>query len=194
MIPGEQQKKIEGHVRGILEALGYEPSVDPHFRDTPKRVAKMFGEVLDGNYRQWPDFKKRMTVFEERQYKGMIVVTSSFYSYCAHHMALFSGRFALGYIPHDGKVLGLSKLVRIFREGCRHLTTQEAITQGAVDSLELITGCPDIACVAQAEHSCMSCRGVQAHNSHTTTQAWKGIFESNVALRQEFLSHFDRSK
>ena len=71
MIPVEQQKKIEEHVRGILEALGYEPSVDPHFRDTPKRVAKMFGEVLDGNYRHWPDFKKRMTVFEERQYKDL---------------------------------------------------------------------------------------------------------------------------
>lgn len=193
MIPDINKDMIAIHVRGILTELGYEPD-DPHFKDTPKRVAKMFGEILDGNFRKPEDVKARMTVFEEQQYKGMIVVTSSFYSFCAHHMAMFSGRFALGYIPHEGKVLGLSKLVRIFREGCRHLTTQEAVTQKAVNLLHEVTGCPDIACVAVAEHSCMSCRGVQAHDTHTTTQAWRGAFEGDVNLRREFLSHFDRSR
>lgn len=185
-IPVDRFLAIQESVQTLLLALGYKTE-DPHFADTPKRVAKMMAETLNGNFIKKEEFLKRMTVFEEQKYKGIVAVRGvRFYSYCAHHMALFSGTFSLGYLPTDNKVLGLSKLVRIFRYGCKHLTTQEAITQGAADLLTEITKAPAI-CRVVSEHTCMSCRGVQAHGAETVTIAHTGLFASDRTAREEAL-------
>lgn len=190
MLPDKAKQQIEFHVAGILQALGYD-TANEHFIATPKRIAKMMSEVLDGNFRDPVEFRKRMTVFEERSYNGPVMECGvPFYSFCAHHGALFHGRFSLGYYTQGTKVLGLSKLVRIFREGCHHLTTQEAITQRAVDLLVSIVETPDVMCHVVAEHTCMSCRSVQTHGAMTSTYAYGkgGIFERDVAVREQFLA------
>jgi GTP cyclohydrolase I len=186
----DRQQRIQGIIRDLLDALGYAQD-DPHTKDTPLRVAKMFSEVLDGPFRDYADFEKRMTVFEERKYNGIIMEGGvPFYSFCAHHMALFTGRFSIGYYPKNGRILGLSKLIRIFREGCRFLTTQEAITEQAVTLLSHIADTEDVICHVVAEHTCMSCRGVQTHGALTTTVAYRptGIFAKDPSVREQFLA------
>jgi GTP cyclohydrolase I len=185
-LPLQSFEMIRQGVHMILEGLGEDTSKEGHFRDTPMRVARMMDRVLDANFTEMPE----MTTFTDPGYYGMIMVHKvPFYSFCAHHMLPFMGHFALGYLPKDDKILGLSKLVRIFRYGCKRLTTQEDVTQRAVDGLyQALDGvCTGAACYVNAEHTCMSLRGVQAHGARTTTTAWKGEFQTNLELREHFL-------
>lgn len=185
-LPEKNMKDLEHHIRGILVALGEEPD-SAHFQKTPQRVAKFFASTLDGNFRDPEAFKERMTQFDEQDWTGMIAVHGhKFYSYCAHHMALFHGRFSLGYLPSQRKVLGASKLIRIFREGCRLLTTQEAITHAALTRLRDISGCPDVICHVHAEHTCMSCRGVQSHAGAYVTEDVFGFKDKEDRIARFF--------
>lgn len=183
-----RQERIEKIIGELLVELGHEN--DPHTKDTPKRMAKMYREVLDGPFRDKSRLMSRMTTFEEKSYSGVVFVQSQFYAFCAHHMALFRGKFGIAYIPYDNKVLGLSKLIRIFREGCRTMTTQEVVTAKAVNLVREVTGSPDVACITRAAHSCMECRGVQAHGSDTVTMVGTGRFEPGTPTRAEFIQHF----
>lgn len=186
MLPPENHKLIVEGVTLILKGLGENPN-EGHFTDTPERVAKMYGKILGGRY----DDPPKMTTFDDDLYGGIVMCHHvPFYSFCAHHMLPFMGHFSLGYIPSSGKVLGLSKLVRIFRQGCKRLTTQETITQLGVDLLyqALEDGVAGAMCYVNAEHSCMALRGVQAHGARTTTIAYKGRFESDTSLREQFLA------
>ena len=189
-IPQPQVQVIETAVRSILEAVG-ESTASGHFQRTPYRVGKMLSDILDGNYKPL-DLDRLTTFANDGSYKGIVIVHRvPFYSFCAHHLMPFFGHFALGYLPGD-QVLGLSKLVRVFRYFCKKPTTQETITQAPLDVLDdILGGTPGYRgamCMVTAEHTCMSMRGVQAHGAKTTTSAYSGAFQDDLALRQQFLA------
>ena len=188
-LPKQNHEMIKTAVRMLIEAVGENPDVG-HFQQTPHRVAAMFDKILDANFshiehQRWTTFPN-----DDPEYNGIIMCHHvPFYSFCAHHLLPFMGRFALGYIPGGGEILGLSKLIRIFRLGCKKPTTQEALTQEAVDAVgELLPEAEGVIAHVEAEHTCMSLRGVQAHGARTTTVAYIGAFENDIELRNQFLN------
>lgn len=182
-LPAENKQMIMDGVRLILQGLGEDPDRDG-LKDTPMRVAKLYDDVLDGQYAPLP----KLTTFEEH-YKGMVMVHHvPFYGFCEHHMLPFNGHFGIGYIPgKSGKVLGLSKLVRLFRHPCKRVGTQERITEAAVRLLKEHVQPEGGICYVTAEHTCMSLRGVKSPGAKTTTWAYTGVFETNTELRQQFI-------
>lgn len=184
----ERQAKIMDAVGMALSAIGT-PENCPHSAGTPRRVARMLSTILDGYVTPFP--MDRMTTFaNDGSYKGIVIVHNvPFYSFCAHHLMPFFGHFSLGYMP-ESKILGLSKLVRAFRHGCKRPTTQEEVTQTAVKRLQEVLGAnTSIVCQVTAEHTCMSMRGVQAHGARTTTLEATGLFNSTPALLHQVTQH-----
>ncbi len=179
----ENKKKIEDGVRLMLEGLG-EDLTRNGIANTPVRVAKLYEDILDGHFAELPE----LTSFDPEKFNGPVMVHHvPFYAFCEHHMLPFIGHFSMGYVP-DKQVLGLSKLVRIFRQGCKRLTIHERITQEAVDLMMKEVQPKGAICYVTAEHTCMSLRGVKSPGSWTTTVAYKGIFEENPELRQLFVN------
>jgi GTP cyclohydrolase I len=184
-LPRENMEKIAQGVRLILEAVGEEPD-GVHFRDTPHRVARMYDAVLSGRFSPGV----AATSFPETGYKGIILVRGvRFYAFCAHHMAPFHGTADVAYLPAltDTKLVGLSKLVRLLRQGCKLFTTQESVTRAAREAIEKAVPNRGVIVRAVAEHSCMSTRGVLAHGAETVTMDYCGEFETSGMWRQTFL-------
>lgn len=181
--------ELAEHIRAVLKVLEYDVS-GVHFRDSPIRIAKTLLALTCGHLESEEDFLARMRVFDEPEIMGPVMVhRASFYSFCAHHGMMFSGTFALGYHPRvlegtEGcRVLGLSKLIRIFRRGCKAFTTQERITKQATDWLAAITESQDVFCMVNATHSCMECRGVQSHGAYTFTSDIRGAFKNDPMMQ-----------
>ncbi len=185
-LPIENRAKIQLAVTEILYALGCNPN-EGHFKQTPARVARMLNDIADANFTNFESGS--YTTFPNEGYCGIVMCHHvPFYSFCAHHLLPFLGSFALGYLPGPREILGLSKLVRLFRFGSKKPTTQEELTQGPVDLIgELLPDARGVICYVDAEHTCMSLRGVQAHGARTTTVAYSGAFEKDVELRNQFL-------
>lgn len=183
-IPEDDKRQIRVAITGLLEALGCDLDSE-EFKNTPARVARLYSDILDGNYHKLDEAK--MTSFREVEYDGMVMVTRApFYGFCAHHFLPFIGTFSMAYVP-DKKVLGLSKLIRIFRYFTKVPSTQENITKKAVDALMKISEARGAMCYVTAEHMCMSLRGVKSPGSMTTTMSSLGVFEDQSELRQQFL-------
>lgn len=181
-LPEKNFGMVEEGIRMILRGLGEDPSREG-IKDTPRRVAKMYSDILDGQFIEAGEF----TSFGGEDYEGSVMVHHvPFYAFCEHHMAMFHGHFGLAYIPRD-RILGLSKLVRIFRVGCKKVTIQERITEEAVALLEKCAKPQGSICYVKAEHTCMSLRGVKSPGSLTTTVAYRGLYEENLELRQQFI-------
>jgi GTP cyclohydrolase I len=182
MIPKDKMQLLEMHVRGILECLGEDPNRDG-LKDTPRRVARLYDDVLDGRFCAPPV----MTSFKDENYGGVVNVHHfPFYSFCEHHLVPFQGHAAVAYIPNELTV-GLSKLVRAFRYHCKRVTIQERLTRDALDTIVAATQPKGAIVWAQAEHLCMSLRGVKAPGAKTTTTAYYGVFETDIQLREQFL-------
>lgn len=182
-LPESNMSMIEEGIRMILKGLGESPDRDG-IRETPKRVARMYSDILDGNFIEKDEF----TSFGGEEYEGAVMVHHvPFYAFCEHHMSMFYGHFGMAYIPGD-RILGLSKLIRIFRVGCKKITIQERITEEAVELLEESANPMGSMCYVQAEHTCMSLRGVKSPGSLTTTWAYRGEYEKNLELRQQFIN------
>lgn len=169
----------------IIEALGHDLN-DPMFKDTPRRVSNLYADILDGNFRKLgPQTKFPNT--GSSAYEGMVAVHKvPFYAFCAHHMLPFQGHFGMAYIPGEN-VLGLSKLIRIFRHHCKRLTTQEELTKSALTSLCEAIQPQGAAIYVVAEHMCMTLRGVKSPGSLTTTMDFSGMFKTTSELRQIFI-------
>jgi len=172
---------IKEAVQQILLALGEDPNREGLLR-TPERVAKMFSDVLDGNHSRPPI----PTTFEELDGVPDQVVTHNtpFYAYCEHHMAIFTGTVAIGYVPKDNRVIGLSKLVRIFRYYCKRPTIQERI--GMLTIKAILAHTNGAICQITAEHTCMSLRGIKSAGARTTTLTFNGAYSSNADLIHDF--------
>ncbi|MBA2875024.1 GTP cyclohydrolase I FolE [Thermaerobacillus caldiproteolyticus] len=178
-------EQIEHAVRLILEAIGEDPNREG-LRDTPKRVAKMYAEVFAGLVE---DPKEHLqTVFSEDHEELVLVKDIPFFSMCEHHLVPFFGVAHVAYIPRGGKVTGLSKLARAVEAVARRPQLQERITATVADAIMETLEPHGVMVVVEAEHMCMTMRGVKKPGAKTVTTAVRGTFETNDAARAEVVS------
>ncbi|MHC4720779.1 MAG: GTP cyclohydrolase I FolE [Planctomycetota bacterium] len=175
--------KIEDAVRQILVAVGEDVGREG-LRHTPKRVAKMYAELLAG-MRQDPKEHLR-SVFREEYNEVVLLRDISFSSVCEHHMMPFIGKCHVAYLP-DGQVLGVSKLARVVDCFARRLQVQERLTVQIADFLMDNLKPKGVAVVVEASHSCMTIRGIKKPGSVMVTSALRGIFIRDSKSRNEVL-------
>lgn len=178
--------KIEQGVRLILEGIGEDPGREG-LRETPTRVAKMYEEVCAG-MQQDPAEHFEMT-FDEHHEEMVLVRDIPFYSLCEHHLMPFFGMAHVAYIPAvDGRICGLSKLARLVDVFAKRPQVQERLTSQIADTLIEELHPQGAIVVLEAEHLCMSMRGVKKPGARTMTSAVRGAFERSQATRSEALS------
>jgi len=176
-------KSIERAVRDILTAVGEDPDREG-LQETPARVARMYAEMFSGLHDDPRVHLKK--VFSEKYDEVVVVRDIAFSSMCEHHLLPFSGKAHIGYIP-DGRVVGLSKLVRVVESVARRPQVQERMTETIADLLVSELNAKGVAVIVEASHSCMTIRGVCKPDSLCVTSAMKGIFRSNISSRSEIL-------
>ncbi|MDA1010965.1 MAG: GTP cyclohydrolase I FolE [Chloroflexi bacterium] len=170
-------------VTDLIGALGLDTTSNG-LADTPRRIADMYLEVFEG---LWLDPHEPLSVqFEEGHSEMVILRDVPFYSMCEHHFLPFHGRAHVGYLP-DGKIVGLSKLARAIEIYARRPQVQERLTSQIADCLEEVIGAKGAGVVIEAEHLCMTSRGVRKPGSVMVTSAMRGRFREDEATRQEFL-------
>jgi len=179
------QEKIKKAVRMILEAIGEDPEREGLI-ETPDRVARMYNEIFSG---LWEDPESHLEkVFSEQHEEMIIVKDIPLYSMCEHHLLPFYGRAHVAYIPREGKVTGLSKLARVVEGFAKRPQLQERLTSQIADSIMRKLNAQGVLVVVEAEHMCMTFRGVKKPGSKTVTSAVRGIFHRNKATRAEAFS------
>ncbi|QEL21252.1 GTP cyclohydrolase I FolE [Bosea sp. F3-2] len=180
------REEAEAAVRTLILWAGDDPSREG-LAETPQRVAKAYKELYSGYAEDPHDILDR--VFEEVDgYQDMVLVRDiPFYSHCEHHMVPFVGKAHIGYYPSKG-VVGLSKLARIVDVYARRLQTQETMTAQIADVIEEALEPRGIAILVEAEHMCMSMRGVQKQGSSTMTTQYRGIFRDDPAEQVRFFT------
>jgi GTP cyclohydrolase I len=173
-------------VRALLEALGEDPE-RAGLKRTPERVAKLLEEFTSG--RDVDPSSVLTPVFDEQHDEMILVKDIPFASLCEHHLVPFVGRAHVGYIPNkNGRVTGLSKLARVVDICARRLQMQERMTTQVADAIEHALDPRGVIVMVEAEHMCMSMRGVQKPGHLTVTSAVRGVFRENVATRAEAMS------
>lgn len=178
--------KIEAGVRMLLEGIGEDPDREG-LQKTPYRVAKMYEEVFAG-IQEDPAQHFEVT-FDEHHEEMVLVKDIPFYSMCEHHLVPFFGMAHVAYIPAaDGRICGLSKLARLIDAFAKRPQVQERLTSQVADTLIEHLDPQGVIVVLEAEHMCMSMRGVKKPGAKTTTSAVRGLFERNQATRSEALS------
>ncbi len=176
---------IEGAVRTILTAIGEDPDREG-LVETPRRVARMYAEVFSG-LRITPESVVE-TIFEDEEHHEIVMVRDiPFYSMCEHHLIPFHGRAHVAYTPR-GTVTGLSKLARLVETYARRPQMQERLTTQVADTLMEALEPYGVMVVVEAEHLCMSMRGVRKPGSITVTSAVRGSFDEDPATRAEAMS------
>lgn len=179
------EARIEHAVREVLAAVGEDPDRDG-LLDTPARVARSYRELLGGYAEDPADHLDRQ--FEVDHDEMVIVKDIPFASMCEHHMLPFIGRAHVAYLPGSGgKVCGLSKLARLVEGYARRLQVQERLTGQVADALVDRLEASGVLVVIEAEHLCMSIRGVRKPGSSTTTSAVRGLLKQSAATRAEAL-------
>ncbi|MCA0990788.1 MULTISPECIES: GTP cyclohydrolase I FolE [Bacillales] len=177
-------EKIQEAVTMILEAIGEDPNREG-LLDTPKRVARMYEEIFQGLHQ---DPKEHFqTIFGEDHEELVLVKDIPFYSTCEHHLVPFFGKAHVAYIPKGGKVTGLSKLARAVESVTKRPQLQERITSTIANSMVDTLEPHGVMVVVEAEHMCMTMRGVKKPGSSTVTSAVRGVFENDTAARAEVL-------
>ena len=179
------KEKIEKAVRDILEAIGEDPDREG-LKETPKRVANMYEEIL-GGINQSPE--EHLKIFNEPGNDEMVIVRDiPLYSMCEHHLLPFIGKAHIAYIPDEGRIIGLSKLARIVNVYAKRLQVQERLTAEIADFLYTKLGAKSVAVIIEAEHLCMTMRGVRAAGAKTETSALRGYVRSDAKLRAEVMT------
>lgn len=179
------KKKIERAIRDILEAIGENPK-RKDLLNTPLRVAEMYEEIFSGiNY----DPSKELEVVLDQKHDEIILLKNiSLYSVCEHHLIPFIGRAHIAYIPKNGRVTGLSKLARVVDILSKRLQVQERLTTQIAEIIMTKLKPQGCMVVIEAEHLCMSFRGVKKTGALTVTSAVRGIFKENEKTRSETLA------
>lgn len=185
--PAEKIEIIQNHFHQIMEALGMDMT-DDSLKDSPKRVAKMFVNEIFGGL--LPENSPRISTFSNKyKYRQMLVEKDiTVYSFCEHHFLPIIGRAHVAYIS-NGEVIGLSKINRIVDYYSKRPQVQERLTMQIVDALKSALGTKDVACIIEAKHLCVNCRGIKDTASSTTTAELSGLFRTNPITRQEFLHY-----
>lgn len=177
--------KIETAVRMLLEAIGEDPEREG-LKGTPERVGRMYEEVFRGIAE---DPSEHLQVLFTESHDEMVLVKDiPLYSMCEHHLLPFYGRAHVAYIPRKGKITGLSKLARVVEGFATRPQLQERLTTQIADSIHEKLQPWGVIVVIEAEHFCMTMRGIRKPGSLTVTSAVRGIFETNPASRAEALA------
>jgi GTP cyclohydrolase IA len=177
--------QLEDAVRLILEAIGENPNREG-LLDTPKRVAKMYEEVFSGltdDPKQYFD-----TIFSEDHEELVLVKDIPFYSMCEHHLVPFFGKAHVAYLPQNGRVTGLSKLARAVEAVAKRPQLQERITSTIANAIMEKLEPHGVMVVVEAEHMCMTMRGVKKPGAKTVTTAARGMFQKDSEARSEVLA------
>ena len=180
--------KIEEAVKLLLEGIG-EDADREGLKDTPERVARMYTELCAG-MEKTPD-KHLSRTFTCDNDNVVIEKDITFYSTCEHHLMPFYGKVHIAYIP-NGKVVGISKLARTVEVYARRLQIQEQMTNQIAEAIERCLDAKGVLVMVEAEHMCMSARGIKKPGSKTITFSAKGIFEENDSFRSEIVSIFNK--
>ena len=183
--------RIEAAVREILTAVGEDPDRDG-LLETPARVARMYAEVFEGLDQNADE--PLSTTFEIDHQELVLVRDIRFHSMCEHHLLPFHGVAHVGYIPGQGKVTGLSKLARLVHVYARRPQVQERITTQIADALIEQIDAAGAIVVIEAEHMCMSMRGVRAEGARTVTSAVRGMLRDSASTRAEAMSLIHRGR
>jgi GTP cyclohydrolase I len=177
--------KIVRGVRLILEGIGEDPEREG-LLDTPSRVARMYQELLYGT---GTEAASEITcTFNEDTDELVLVRDISFSSTCEHHLVPFVGVAHVAYIPEGGRITGLSKIARVVELASRRLQVQERMTAQIADAMMSRLAPQGVAVLLEAEHFCMSIRGVRKPGARTITSALRGIFKDNKATRAEVMA------
>ncbi len=179
------KKRIEKAVREILLAIG-EDVTRHDIKDTPKRVAEMYGEILGGT-KVNPE-KELEVVFEKDHDEIILLKGIPLYSICEHHLLPFIGKAHVAYIPGNNKVTGLSKLVRVVDTLSKRLQVQERLTTDIAEIIMRKLSPKGVLVIIEAEHLCMSMRGVRKPGVLTITSAVRGVFRQNEKTRAEAMA------
>ena len=180
------QGRIEGAVRELLAAIGEDPQRDG-LQNTPGRVARMFGEIFAGI---GTDPGAVLAVTFEADHDEMVLVRDiPFASVCEHHLVPFIGKAHVAYIPNaDGRITGLSKLARLVDGYAKRPQVQERMTSQIADTMLRVLEPRGVLVVLEAEHLCMSMRGVKKPGSLTVTSAVRGLFRDDARTRAEAMA------
>ncbi len=171
-------------VRTLIRQLGLDPT-DDGLLDTPRRIADMYAEMFAGLGQDPRD--DLQVQFDEGHDEMVILRDIPFYSMCEHHFLPFYGVAHVGYLP-DGKIVGLSKLARAVESFARRPQVQERLTSQIADTIEEVVGAKGVGVVIEAEHLCMTARGIRKPGSRMVTSAMRGAFRQNPNTRQEFMN------
>ena len=180
------KKRIENAVREILYAIGENPDREGLI-GTPNRIARMYEEIFSGLQE---DPNKHLEIFfqEEKHEELVLVKDIPFYSMCEHHLVPFFGKAHVGYLPKGGRLTGLSKLARVVDTVAKRPQLQERLTATIADSLVETLKPYGVIVVVEAEHMCMTMRGIKKPGSKTITSAVRGYFNDDAKARAEALS------
>ncbi len=178
------KKKIEKGVKLILEGIG-EDTERPGIKDTPKRIADLYEEIFSGL--QTPTDEILIPIEGESHDEMVLLKDIPFYSVCEHHLLPFIGKAHVAYVPSKGKIVGLSKLARAVEIFAKRPQVQERLTAQLADMIMDKLKPKGAMVIIDAEHLCMSMRGVKKPNSRTVTSAVRGIFRTKESTRIEFL-------
>jgi len=179
------KKKIIKAVREILEAVGDKPS-RPDLKYTPERVADMYEEILSGMKK---DPSKELEVLLSEGHDEVVLIKNiPLYSICEHHLLPFIGKAHVAYVPQGNRVTGLSKLARVVDILAKRLQVQERLTTQVADTIMKKLKPKGVMVVIEAEHLCMTMRGVKKPGAVTVTSAVRGIFRTNSKTRAETLA------
>ena len=178
------QAAVREAVRRIIEAIGEDPEREG-LRDTPRRVAESYAELFAGVHQ---DPRDVLSAFFEESHREMVILRDiPFYSLCEHHFLPFHGRAHVGYVP-EGRVVGASKIARVVDVLARRPQMQERLTGQIADAISEALAPDGVAVIIEAEHLCMTMRGVQKPGTTLVTSATRGGFRRRSMTRAEFLS------
>ncbi|KXV32699.1 GTP cyclohydrolase [Gluconobacter thailandicus] len=184
--PVDAEERLASAIRTILEAVGENPEREG-LQDTPQRVAKMYLEVFGGLYEDPREHLK--TQFSADQHHGAVIVKDiRFHSMCEHHLLPVHGKAHVAYLPAGGRLTGLSKLARVVEGFARRPQLQERMTDQVAQAMEDVLAPEAVLVVIEAEHMCMSMRGVRSPGSTTVTTVARGTWKHDHAARMEILS------
>jgi GTP cyclohydrolase I len=177
-------KKIEKGVRLILEGIGEDPE-RPGLKETPERVAQMYQEIFAGL--ETPTEELLKSIEGESHDEMVLLKDIPFYSVCEHHLLPFIGKAHVAYIPSGGKIVGLSELVKAVEVLAKRLQVQERLTTQLADLIMNKMKPKGAMVIIDAEHLCISMRGVKRPGSRTVTSAVRGLFRTKQSTREELL-------
>jgi GTP cyclohydrolase I len=183
--------RVQGLIRELLEAIGEDPQREG-LVETPRRVADMYVELFEGLEAD-PGEHLRLT-FEASHDEMVMVRDIPFTSLCEHHLVPFTGLAHVAYLPGEGRITGLSKLARLVEGYARRLQVQERMTTQIVEAMERELHPRGSIVVIEAEHFCVSMRGVKISGSTTVTSAVRGVFRDDAAYRAEALQYIHQRR